>query len=347
MGNNINVLTNPRLNQINVRIDKALLTQGIQGDAGSTIYNGASNPASAFGLNKDYYLNNSTNDLFNKVNGAWVFISNIKGVAGMAGLQGLQGIQGLPGATNYADLTNKPTIPSAQVASDWSSITGITQILNKPTFANVALTGSYDDLSNKPTIPASQVATDWNSLTGLSAILNKPSLDNYLISTNIIAGTNITLVKLGNNITIAISYSYSLPVASSIVSGGVKVDGTSITVLNGVISATATSGTSYTLPSATLTTLGGVIVPTNGNLKIEIIDGSSAIGGGAAPAVELKTMLIAVTHKKLSVLRFEKLLRAAEPPIIARIVDDHVVVDLRTVAEADELKLLEILIGLG
>lgn len=34
---------------------------------------------------------------------------------------------------DYNDLTNKPTIPAAQVNADWSSNSGVSQILNKPT----------------------------------------------------------------------------------------------------------------------------------------------------------------------------------------------------------------------
>lgn len=46
------------------------------------------------------------------------------------------------------------TIPAAQVNSDWNATSGVSQILNKPTLATVATSGSYDDLSNKPNIPA-------------------------------------------------------------------------------------------------------------------------------------------------------------------------------------------------
>ena len=54
---------------------------------------------------------------------------------------------------DYDDLLNKPTIPAAQVNSDWNANSGVAQILNKPTLATVATSGSYNDLSNKPTIP--------------------------------------------------------------------------------------------------------------------------------------------------------------------------------------------------
>ena len=56
---------------------------------------------------------------------------------------------------SYNDLTNKPTIPAAQVQSNWTqtTTTAVDYIKNKPTLATVATSGSYNDLSNKPTIP--------------------------------------------------------------------------------------------------------------------------------------------------------------------------------------------------
>jgi hypothetical protein len=87
---------------------------------------------------------------------------------------------------NYNNLINKPTIPAAQVSSDWTSVSGISIILNKPTLFSGSYTdlsnkptlfsGSYTDLSNKPTIPAAQVSSDWTSVSGISIILNKPTL---------------------------------------------------------------------------------------------------------------------------------------------------------------------------
>lgn len=38
----------------------------------------------------------------------------------------------------YSDLSGKPTIPSAQVNSDWNSASGLSQILNKPTLGTAA-----------------------------------------------------------------------------------------------------------------------------------------------------------------------------------------------------------------
>ena len=55
---------------------------------------------------------------------------------------------------NYSNLTNTPVIPGPQVQSNWTAVSGLGVILNKPTLATVATSGSYADLSNKPTIPS-------------------------------------------------------------------------------------------------------------------------------------------------------------------------------------------------
>lgn len=78
-------------------------------------------------------------------------------------------------------IKNKPTIPTAtsdltndgedginpfitaadvtpQVNSDWNAVSGVAEILNKPT------------------IPAAQVNSDWNATTGVAQILNKPTI---------------------------------------------------------------------------------------------------------------------------------------------------------------------------
>ena len=75
------------------------------------------------------------------------------------------------------------------------------------------------------------------------------------------------------------------------------------------------------------------------NLHFEIVEGESAIGGGAAPTSRLRTPLVSITHAKLSVNQIEERLRQSDPPIIARIEDDRVLLDLRTVTAEDETTL--------
>lgn len=81
-------------------------------------------------------------------------------------------------------------------------------------------------------------------------------------------------------------------------------------------------------------------------LSFEIKDGESAIGGGSAPTTHPPSALIALTHADFSADAVEAKLRASSPPIIARIVDDRVVLDLRTVARGEENELLEALAAL-
>jgi len=67
------------------------------------------------------------------------------------------------------------------------------------------------------------------------------------------------------------------------------------------------------------------------HLKLELRDGESVIGGGAAPSAVLPTRLIALTHADLSADQLNARLRANSPPIIARVEEGRVLLDLRTV----------------
>ena len=70
---------------------------------------------------------------------------------------------------DYDDLLNKPSIPAAQVNSDWDAVSDVAQILNKPILATVATSGNYSDLSGKPSIPTktSDLQNDSGFLTGV------------------------------------------------------------------------------------------------------------------------------------------------------------------------------------
>ena len=76
-------------------------------------------------------------------------------------------------------------------------------------------------------------------------------------------------------------------------------------------------------------------------ITLEIVDGESAIGGGAAPTSPLRTALISIAHNNLTPNEIEERLRRYQPPVIARIEDDRVFVDLRTVFQGDEAQLIK------
>ena len=68
-------------------------------------------------------------------------------------------------------------------------------------------------------------------------------------------------------------------------------------------------------------------------LDVELLAGESALGGGAGPTSMFPTTLIALTHPKKSAQEIEHELRNLSPPIIARISEGKVLLDLRTVFE--------------
>jgi len=81
-------------------------------------------------------------------------------------------------------------------------------------------------------------------------------------------------------------------------------------------------------------------------LQLSVIAGRSVVGGGAAPDVHPETALIAVSHKELSAEHVERRLRMSDPPVIARIEDGRVLLDLRTVDESEEHRLSDALASL-
>jgi L-seryl-tRNA(Ser) seleniumtransferase len=71
------------------------------------------------------------------------------------------------------------------------------------------------------------------------------------------------------------------------------------------------------------------------------------VGGGAAPAVEVPTALLLLRHSRRRPDELARALRACDPPIVARVADDALVLDLRTVAPEEEEALLSALAGVA
>jgi L-seryl-tRNA(Ser) seleniumtransferase len=64
--------------------------------------------------------------------------------------------------------------------------------------------------------------------------------------------------------------------------------------------------------------------------------GHSVVGGGSCPDVSLPTLLLALASDQRSASEIETRLRRQQPAIIARLEDDRVLIDLRTVFPAQE-----------
>ena len=77
-------------------------------------------------------------------------------------------------------------------------------------------------------------------------------------------------------------------------------------------------------------------------LSIELFDGESVIGGGAAPSALLPTRLLAMTCEGMSADELSARLRASDPPVIARVEEGRVLLDLRTVFPVQDEALMQV-----
>ena len=84
-----------------------------------------------------------------------------------------------------------------------------------------------------------------------------------------------------------------------------------------------------------------------GGWTVAMISGSSAVGGGSAPGVQLPTVLLSIAKDGQSAAATEQWLRALDPPVIARIEHDRLVLDLRTVLPEQDRTLAALLCPRG
>jgi hypothetical protein len=111
-----------------------------------------------------------------------------------------------------------------QVNSDWNAVSGVAEILNKPT------------------IPAAQVNSDWNAVSGLAEILNKPTIPSGTVTSVATAGliSGGTITSSG---TITTSMNTNKLVGRSTASSGVMEEitvGSGLTLTGGTLNNTAT-----------------------------------------------------------------------------------------------------------
>ncbi len=78
-----------------------------------------------------------------------------------------------------------------------------------------------------------------------------------------------------------------------------------------------------------------LILRSTQDLEVEVVRDNSRVGGGAFPVHELPTWAVAVRVKGGDVEELEEGLRKGEPPVVARIAEDRVLLDLRTITEEE------------
>jgi L-seryl-tRNA(Ser) seleniumtransferase len=77
--------------------------------------------------------------------------------------------------------------------------------------------------------------------------------------------------------------------------------------------------------------------------RAELVAGTSAIGGGSAPGVQIPTWLLAIEKRGVTPDALERDLRRLTPPVIARIESDRVLLDLRTIAPGQDAILVDLI----
>src|SRR5215470_2972912 len=82
-------------------------------------------------------------------------------------------------------------------------------------------------------------------------------------------------------------------------------------------------------------------------LKAEIIAGESLVGGGSAPTSTLPTFLLAIAVESLSADELAARLRANSPPVVVRVEEGRVLLDLRTVLKDEEADVLRALMEIA
>lgn len=76
-------------------------------------------------------------------------------------------------------------------------------------------------------------------------------------------------------------------------------------------------------------------------LKMEVVSGQSLVGGGSAPTSMLPTFLLAVSSERFSADELARRLRRSNPPVVGRVEENRLLLDLRTVFETEEHNLVQ------
>jgi L-seryl-tRNA(Ser) seleniumtransferase len=76
------------------------------------------------------------------------------------------------------------------------------------------------------------------------------------------------------------------------------------------------------------------------DVKLEIVPHRAVAGGGSMPSTEIASWALAVIHPTRGAAELDRALRHGRPPVVARVEDDRLLLDLRTVAPEEETALL-------
>ncbi|WLD95270.1 L-seryl-tRNA(Sec) selenium transferase [Alkalihalobacillus sp. AL-G] len=79
------------------------------------------------------------------------------------------------------------------------------------------------------------------------------------------------------------------------------------------------------------------------DFRFTIQDGTSRIGGGTMPEVELPTSVVSVRHNEKSTEELNRCFRESNPPIIGRIKGDELLLDFRTITKEEQVEMVQMI----
>ena len=71
------------------------------------------------------------------------------------------------------------------------------------------------------------------------------------------------------------------------------------------------------------------------NFSVDTVNGISKVGGGALPLMELHTCLLRLNPREMTAHGINELLKAGDPPVIVRVEQDSVLLDVRTIQDKE------------
>jgi hypothetical protein len=146
-------------------------------------------------------------------------------------------------AVPWTGISNPPTIPAAQVQTDWNAASGMGVILNKPI------------------IPAAQVQSDWNAASGMGVILNKPtSLPGAKYTESGTAPIGPTAGDRWYNTASDILYQYIGTSWVDVFTAGITA--TSAATANAIAQRDGTGGAAFSTVTASAVSVSGAITTT-------------------------------------------------------------------------------------
>lgn len=127
----------------------------------------------------------------------------------------------------------------------------------------------------------------------------------------------------------------------------VRIDKLTLAALEATLISYLSAGTAKEIPTLQMLTMplarlrrvarriAHLIEKGTGNASVEVIRGISRVGGGALPTQALSTWVVAIRPLRGTAAALDGALRRQHPPIVARVAEDRLILDPRTIQRED------------